>query len=520
MKTVSCVALLTRLTPQPPSTFLFGHLKVMGEATAALPPNCHPQHYYTWIAQKYDLHGIWYLDLWPFMYGQAMFTTPELMDQIHVTRAFKQHSMSADFMEPIIGRDVIATVNGPVWKQLHSAMLPAFSWSHIRNLTSVVVEECMQFRKTLDRFCESGETFSMEEASMKLIFDVIARVIFNFPLHAQTQGSAYLDDLQAMVKLQEAQLSMNPIVKLQAAWKKRTILARLHPAIAAQIKERWRLLRKEQIVPSRKDPYSILDLMLRDQLLTGDQSKRVDTDEIAPDYLALLITNIKALLLGGHGTTTDTLCYCYMLLSRNPEVVSRLREEHDRVFGKGFDITVQEAQESPHKLQELEYTTAVIKETLRLFPVGFGLREAHDGATVTFEGREYPADNKVGLIGMAMGLHYDASYYPEPAKFKPERFMDPSDPMPNKCFRTFSRGTRACIGQNLAISELQAILLLTVRDYDFEYVTGVEWQKPNSKPRVPYTELDTIYGDVVFQELGIEAKPRGGMMMKVSKRKQ
>lgn len=88
-----------------------------------------------------------------------------------------------------------------------------------------------------------------------------------------------------------------------------------------------------------------------------------------------------------------------------------------------------------------------------------------------------------------------------------------NDPVPRNAFRTFSRGARACLGQNLAIDELRVILLLTVKDYNFD-CAGL---KPNAKPRGPYTELDTIYGDIVFQELGMEAKPRGGMMMTVSK---
>lgn len=490
----------------------------MGEAAAAHPPNCHPQFYYTWIAQKYGLKEIWYLDLWPIAPSQVMATTPELMDQVQVTKAFKQHQLSNDFLAPIIGRTLIATVNGPLWKQLHNAMLPAFSWSHIRSLTGVMVEELKHFRNALDGLSKSGEAFSMEDTSAKLIFDIIARIIFNFPLHAQTTGSSYLNDLREMVHLAEAQLSLNPFVKLKAAWEKRAILARLHPAITAQIKERLTLLRKEQIVPSRKDPHSILDLMLREQQIqSGNELKVADADAITPEYLDILITNIKGLLLGGHGTTTDTLCFIYMLLSQHPDAVQRLQEEHDRIFSPNMDTTMQMMEDSPHKLQELEYTAAVIKETLRLFPVGFGLREAYQGATVSHNGREYPVDNGLGVVAFNHGLHYDSTYFPEPTKFKPERFLDPSNPTPNRCMRTFSRGARACLGQNLAMTELQAILLLTVRDYEFQYVNTAEWQKPNEKPRVGYTDLDIVYGDAVFQELGIEAKPRGGMIMKVKK---
>ena len=68
-----------------------------------------------------------------------------------------------------------------------------------------------------------------------------------------------------------------------------------------------------------------------------------------------------------------------MLLSKSPEVVKKLREEHSRVFHEDFTETLSILRKSPQKLDELEYTTAVIKETLRLFPVGFGVREADDG---------------------------------------------------------------------------------------------------------------------------------------------
>jgi cytochrome P450 len=81
-------------------------------------------------------------------------------------------------------------------------------------------------------------------------------------------------------------------------------------------------------------------------------------------------------MIGGHGTTTDTLCFIYILLSIHPEAMHRLREEHDRIFDPDVNITVAILRQTPQKTSELEYTTAVIKETLRLFPVGFSIRKA------------------------------------------------------------------------------------------------------------------------------------------------
>ena len=146
------------------------------------------------------------------------------------------------------------------------------------------------------------------------------------------------------------------------------------------------------------------------------------------------------------------------------------------------------------------------------------LRRKHDlltfkSATIAYNGQAYPIDNNLAVIPTAHTLHYDPLHYPNPAKFQPERFLDPQNVIPRSNFRTFSRGPRACLGQNLAQDELRIILLLTTRDYEFE-CAGL---KPNEKPKTTYTELDTVFGDIVFQELGLEARPRGGMMMRCRK---
>lgn len=73
-----------------------------------------------------------------------------------------------------------------------------------------------------------------------------------------------------------------------------------------------------------------------------------------------------------------------MLLSKAPGVVEKLKVEHNRVFDKDFNHTIEILLEAPTKLDELDYTAAVIKETLRLFPVGFGVREADPGSVSLF----------------------------------------------------------------------------------------------------------------------------------------
>ena len=131
-------------------------------------------------------------------------------------------------------------------------------------------------------------------------------------------------------------------------------------------------------------------------------------------------------------------------------------------------------------------------------------------------------------MATAHTLHYDPRYYPDPSRFRPERFLsnhEPSDQhgntedgskhgTPQSYFRTFGRGPRACLGRDLALDELRVILLMTVRDYDFECAN----LNPNLSGRSNHTQLDTIFGDAIFQELGTEARVRGKVEMRVRKR--
>lgn len=201
-------------------------------------------------------------------------------------------------MAAIVGRNSIATSNGKTWKMLHNAMAPALAQSHIKNLITVITEEVLVFRERLDKLVSTGEVFSMEKLGAELIFDVIARIVFHFPLHAQTQGSQYLDDLREMVHLVDAQFSFNPFVKIKALLKRGAILRRLHASILNQIMDRQRLLMDKGIVPQKKDPYSILDLMLREHVQEqGSDLKGKKATQLTSEYLELLITKCAQLFI-------------------------------------------------------------------------------------------------------------------------------------------------------------------------------------------------------------------------------
>lgn len=80
------------------------------------------------------------------------------------------------------------------------------------------------------------------------------------------------------------------------------------------------------------------------------------------------ICHVKTFLFAGHDTVSGTICYAYHCLSKDPERMAKIRREHDEIFGSNPDDAEALIRSRPNLLNKLDYTLAVIKEVLRLYP--------------------------------------------------------------------------------------------------------------------------------------------------------
>ena len=62
--------------------------------------------------------------------------------------------------------------------------------------------------------------------------------------------------------------------------------------------------------------------------------------------------------------------------------------------------------------------------------------------------------------------HTNPEIFPHPTIFKPERWLD--DPSLTKYLLAFGRGSRMCLGMNLAMAEIYMTLAYVFRRFDFE----------------------------------------------------
>ncbi len=201
-------------------------------------------------------------------------------------------------------------------------------------------------------------------------------------------------------------------------------------------------------------------------LITANTERDINKYQHNDEEHAKPLTNdqINQILLesisGGIDTTANLLCYIVYYLCHYPDVLARLRQELDSIFGSD-----QNRQITMEDLSKMHYTEAIIKECSRLVnTVKFTQRVSTTSDTVA--GYKWPA-NTVFIVNLE-GIHHNPIYWKDSHKFNPDRFME-ADPQKN-AFLMFGGGSRICPGRKLALVEIKCLITLIYRNLDIELV--------------------------------------------------
>ncbi|KAK2904816.1 hypothetical protein QQF64_032944 [Cirrhinus molitorella] len=190
--------------------------------------------------------------------------------------------------------------------------------------------------------------------------------------------------------------------------------------------------------------------------------KRLDAkQEVAGEYLTYLLSNVKMsskevygsiseLLLAGVDTTSNTMLWTLHLLSKHPEIQDTLYQDVTRVL-KGNSIPTAE------EVNSMTYVKAVIKEALRMYPVVATNSRLIVENDVVIGGHFFPKKTSFTLCHYA--ITHDEKVFPEPWKFKPERWLRDGRIRPNPFGSIpFGFGVRGCVGRRIAELEMHLAL--------------------------------------------------------------
>ncbi|RAL00327.1 cytochrome P450 [Aspergillus ibericus CBS 121593] len=521
--------------PQLPPSLVWGHMKAINEFIVRGEKKRHIDIIFREIQEHLGNPPLVLYDLRPLQRPLCVVRDHEVAEQVSRNTKNFPYSMGKSpwmkTLEPLLGSYSIITSEGEQWKALRKRFNPGFAPQHLLTLLPCILDKTMRFAEILDGYACSGEDFSLNERCVGLVFDIIGAVTMDKDFHAQHDASKQ-DELVRLYRELTATYRNNSTVQYDSLnprvlWQRRVLTRRIDALITDHIKAKFAELKESNEKLSR----SVLSLSLQ------------DIDHLDDRTLQETCHQLKSFLFAGHDTSSILLEWAFYELSRTPRALDTLRRELDDVFGpESSPAAVQEKLLAPGGdglLKKMSYTSAVIKETLRLYPPSGSARYMPPGTGFNVQlpnGKSLCLDGVI-IYNCPTLIQRDAAVYgPTKDEFLPERWMGDTDtglglPMDNSddkdngpvaagqvpasAWRPFERGPRSCIGQELANLEARVILACTARRFDFVKVgLGAVARDSAGEPILDAKGQYEVESEL-FNTMQVTAKPVDGTMMKV-----
>jgi cytochrome P450 len=200
------------------------------------------------------------------------------------------------------------------------------------------------------------------------------------------------------------------------------------------------------------------------QFKTGLAKHESKSKDASPQDLATQRLEVASEMLdhlgAGHETSAIALTYIYYELSLRPDLQDQLREEIQTLDPQIIwppsppSSPAGPRGGSPKEIETLPLLHAIIMETLRLHAPIPGLEPRITPPACTLANHAN-LPSGVRVSAMPYTLHRNASVFPDPLAWKPERWLlAPDSPEMKEMLRwfwAFGSGGRMCIGSNLAM---------------------------------------------------------------------
>uniref|UniRef100_A0A673WS18 Cytochrome P450 family 27 subfamily A member 2 n=1 Tax=Salmo trutta TaxID=8032 RepID=A0A673WS18_SALTR len=184
---------------------------------------------------------------------------------------------------------------------------------------------------------------------------------------------------------------------------------------------------------------------------------------------------ITELLLGGVDTTSNTLSWALYLLARDAA-------SQDRLYREITSVCPGRQQPRSEDLSRMPYLKAVIKETLRMYPVVPGNGRLTVDNDVVVDNYWFPKKTQFHLCHYAAS--HDEGEFVDAERFRPERWLrgDPESYQHHPYSSIpFGVGVRACVGKRVAELEMHFALSRLMQHYEIQPEDGAPTTEPKTR---------------------------------------
>jgi cytochrome P450 len=359
---------------------------------------------------------------------------PQDIEQVLV-RDQASYGRSAEVrkLAPIFGAGLLSS-EGELWSRQRKMIQPSFRHDALAKYASIMLSVTQ--RQMLE--WRDGAILDVHREMMRYTRDVICAVLFgeDFAAEQPDVGEA-VSTVFGGLRSEVLYLPIWRRLPFRRSREWNRAVAVLNEAVRIAIDR------------GRKSEVQRTDLLAALLGARDDEGNAMSDQQIHDEILTFF--------LAGHETAALGLTWTLHLLASNPDVQEIMRNEIQQLVEDHGEIT-------PAVYSKLRWTTAVAKESMRLYPPVWSMgRKAV--ADTTLDGNVVKSGTDVWLC--LYQLHRDARWFVDPDRFLPERWLREPAPKPFT-YMPFGIGQRVCIGQHFAMMEIVLGLAAMVKNFQFE----------------------------------------------------
>ncbi|XP_037947259.1 probable cytochrome P450 6a23 [Teleopsis dalmanni] len=369
--------------------------------------------------------------------------------------------------DPLTGN--LFDTDGDKWRQLRHKLTPTFTSGKMKNMFSIVSNIGSELEAVIsEKTISAPQVLEVNEFLGRFTADVIGVCAFGIECNSLRNPNAEFVKIGRRVFTESRH---NKVVEgLMHTFPDIARMLRMR-IIPQDISDFYMRIVKDTVGYREKNNIKRNDFMdmlidLKNRKPTRDENGKIITGLTENDVAAQSFVFFVA----GFETSSTTMGFALYELAQNQDIQDKLRREINETIKKHNNEFTYECMKDMHYLEQ------VIDETLRLHPVGAHLIRKARSHYETSDPKYYIEEGTLIVIP-SLAIHHDPEFYPEPEKFKPERFSaEEIKSRPSCTWLPFGEGPRNCIG--LRFGKMQACIGLTYLIKNFKFTVAKETQIP------------------------------------------
>ncbi|MGI5277039.1 cytochrome P450 [Streptomyces rochei] len=368
-------------------------------------------------------------------------TSPDLTGALALSPDYHIAGPLWESLEGLLGKEGVATANGPLHRRQRRTIQPAFRLGAIPAYGPIMEEEA----HALAERWRPGQTVDATSESFRVAVRVAARCLLRgqyMDERAERLCVALATVFRGMYRRMVVPLGPLYRLPLPANRAFNDALADLHRLVDEIVAERR---------ASGQKPDDLLTALLEAKDDNGDP---IGEQEIHDQVVAILTP--------GSETIASTIMWLLQALADHPEHADRIRDEVEAVTG-GRPVAFED-------VRGLTHTNNVIMEAMRLRPAVWVLTRRAVTAT-ELGGYRIPAG--ADIIYSPYAIQRDPKSYADNLEFDPDRWLpERAANVPKYAMKPFSVGNRKCPSDHFSMAQLTLITAALATKYRFEQVAG------------------------------------------------